>query len=718
MTQFSTRTHRILAAALKGAENISSDVFDVNTPFENILLLDIPEITDDLFSNEELLQESQKVETECYEAQVIEADCDETRVADIEKPNEDAVIPSSPIKDCSLQDSRLCPQEHNGNINEASVNTETSIYNEENIRPIRTRKKKHLVDKDCWKENQNKIKREKGQEYLGRKKEDGIWSQIKKSKRKMGPRCCCKLSTTVFKKSQQLQCYKLTEEDRHEIFTKFWDRMNWSQRRTFVNLQVKNEQTKRHRNRVDEQKSRRNFSSKYFLNKGEDSIRVCKRMFLSTIGMGERMINIWKYSDVSSKAAKAVSSEAQADNPTNVSKRTKMKECLKEFFNALPKMESHYCRKNTSKLYLERTWKSKSELYKCYKNIWCKENNYDHLSIASFSYLFDELNLALFTPKKDECDKCVSYRSGNLSEKLYQIHQEKKTEAREAKDADKVSDNHVFCMDLQAVLLSPKSNVSSLYFKTKLMVHNFTIYNMKTKDAYCFIWHEAAGGVTANIYATIICYFIKDCILKTVKPNESIILWSDGCTSQNRNSTLANALLNMAVHYHIQIEQKFLEKGHTQMEADSIHSAIERKLKKTDINVPADYVGVCLQAREHPRPYIVKYLDYSFFKNFDDINFLKSLRPGRKVGDPVVTDIRAIKYLPDERILYKLRHPEEYCPLEYRHVPKPASCSFEDLPSMYQGPIAIKSDKFEHLQILKMSLLPDYHKFYDELIFK
>lgn len=119
------------------------------------------------------------------------------------------------------------------------------------------------------------------------------------------------------------------------------------------------------------------------------------------------------------------------------------------------------------------------------------------------------MNLSLFKTKKDECDKCVSYRTGNVLEVEFLIHQEKKKEAREAKDADKNSENEVYCMDMQAVLLSPKSNVSSLYFKTKLMVHNFTIYNMKTRDGYCFIWHEAAGGGSSNEFASILCFFLS-----------------------------------------------------------------------------------------------------------------------------------------------------------------------------------------------------------------
>lgn len=158
------------------------------------------------------------------------------------------------------------------------------------------------------------------------------------------------------------------------------------------------------------------------------------------------------------------------------------------FFNALPKLESHYCRKSSSKLYLEPNWTSKSGLYHCYKENWCKERNTLPLPYPLFSNMFDDLNLSLFTPKKDQCDICMSYTTNNLDEVTCKNHLTKKDEALAEKESDKSSENKiVFTMDLQSVLLCPKSNVPSLYFKTKLIVHNFTLFNLKSKEGYCYL---------------------------------------------------------------------------------------------------------------------------------------------------------------------------------------------------------------------------------------
>lgn len=151
----------------------------------------------------------------------------------------------------------------------------------------------------------------------------------------------------------------------------------------------------------------------------------------------------------------------------------------RDFFKTLPKLESHYCRKFSSKLYLEPHWKSKAQLYTFYKNVWLKAHRRSEqpAGLTLFKYIFEELNLSLFSPKKDEWDICVAYRTPNVSEEIYQQHRPKKDEARNEKEKDKESLNQVFTMDLQSVLLCPQSNMSALYYKTKLILHNFTFLN-------------------------------------------------------------------------------------------------------------------------------------------------------------------------------------------------------------------------------------------------
>jgi hypothetical protein len=216
-----------------------------------------------------------------------------------------------------------------------------------------------------------------------------------------------------------------------------------------------------------------------------------------------------------------------------------------------------------------------------------------------FLKFFHDMNLSIYTPKKDLCDVCVAHDTQNLNDEKYQEHQELKKEARAEKEKYKETEGiFVFTKDLQSVLLCPKSTVSAMYYKTKLIVHNFTLYDLKTQDGYCFLWNESEGGLTSNEFSSIVVHFLKNKVIpKITDKSQTIILYSDGCTSQNRNATLANALLNVSVTHKITIIQKYLLKWHTQMEVDSMHSCIEKKVRNFKVNIPADYVTLCQVAR-------------------------------------------------------------------------------------------------------------------------
>ncbi|CAH1115152.1 unnamed protein product [Psylliodes chrysocephalus] len=71
--------------------------------------------------------------------------------------------------------------------------------------------------------------------------------------------------------------------------------MSWEQRTVYIDMLVQKEETKRQRNRKDEDKSRRDFIWLYFLQTlNEKRFRVCKIMFENTLGINERSVIYWK----------------------------------------------------------------------------------------------------------------------------------------------------------------------------------------------------------------------------------------------------------------------------------------------------------------------------------------------------------------------------------------------------------------------------------------
>lgn len=187
----------------------------------------------------------------------------------------------------------------------------------------------------------------------------------------------------------------------------------------------------------------------------------------------------------------------------------------------------------------------------------------------------------------------------------------------------------MFCIDMQAVKLVPQSNANSSYYKMKLQVHNFTIYNVITHESHNYLWDETEGNLNSSTFTTCIIKYLEN--VTTQYPEiHHIIIYSDGCCYQNRNVVLSNVLLSFCVEKTITIEHKYLVVGHTQMECDATHSVIERKLKNKQINLPSQLVDLMKCARKTPFPLEVHHLNHTFFLDYESIpKRYTSIRPGK-----------------------------------------------------------------------------------------
>jgi hypothetical protein len=92
--------------------------------------------------------------------------------------------------------------------------------------------------------------------------------------------------------------------------------------------------------------------------------------------------------------------------------------------------------------------------------------------------------------------------------------------------------------------------------------------------------------VSSNEFSS--CYI--DLISSHIPQFKHFILISDGCNYQNRNRILSSVLSDTARLNNVTIEHLYLEKGHTQMEADSVHSTLESYFNPP-IYAPSDYIS-------------------------------------------------------------------------------------------------------------------------------
>lgn len=624
--------------------------------------------------------------------------------------NTDPVCPNTTVPPVVV----VAPNEPSSQATSSPVEDNDIACAEEEAPKSRPRQKRKPEE---WKQNVKKRMREQGLEYT---KKDGSINPA----REMKETCKCK--------SKGKECALLTDEERKQIFKYVWS-LTWSEKRNFAYGMIDQYPTKK--KTTQQPMKNRQSTLHYCLKKDGRKIPVCSKMFMNTTALTSHFIRSLfernggedETSTIVDPCCSRISTLNSRKRPENANyKRGEAKrEFLNQFLDSLPKMPSHYCRKSSSKLYLERCFRSLVDVYDHYK-LFCQEHGEQPFKITAFKEVFYSKNLSLFKPKKDRCNTCIGFETGNISHEEWKDHMQQKDEAlaEKQKDKERAIESHkardrrfaAFCMDLESVLLAPSTEASAMYFKTKLSVHNFTVYNMATGAVSCYVWNETEGGVTANEFASCIINHLRN-----MGHYEEITIFSDGCTYQNRNVFLSNAIQQYVNETGITVQHKYLVRGHTHMEVDNSHSLIERALKGKTINVPYDYVQIMVSARKNPSPFEVFYLTHEFFMDYSDVGPYKTIRPGRKKGDATVTDVHCYKYHPQTDsnkapLQFKIRFNDE---LQDIPIPRDFSKNENKLPTrLYNGKLPIPLSKFKHLQELKSVIGKDYHPFYDQLLHK
>ncbi|KAL3995807.1 RISC-loading complex subunit TARBP2 [Sarotherodon galilaeus] len=551
-----------------------------------------------------------------------------------------------------------------------------------------------------WKKNVIKEKRLKGENYKNTMGQE-------RPPKAMGPPCT---SQHCFKSTTR-SCELLTEVERRGIFNNFWSMPSWETRKVYIQTVVENVPIKQKKGGVD---SRRTTSLLYHLQLSDRcKIPVCKNLFCSTLGIALRTIGSWLTAGMKPNTHTQPNPKINKTGP-HMPISDGDQAFLKEWLSGIPTVPSHYCRQVPSyqnKKFLEPGTVLR-ELHKEYQNA-ANENGKRAVSETYFRKVFGEQDYSVFIPKKDQCDICVSAKVGNTDEDALATHLRLKSQAQAEKAADKNESSDtlsVWTMDLQRVLLCPQTKASTMYYKTKLQMHNFTCFNMNNRDGYCYAWEEHEGSLSSEVFAHLQSNHFES-VLQANRNIEKVIVWSDGCGYQNRCATISNAYLYLAMKHGVSIEQKFLVAGHTQMECDSMHSLIERRIVQ-DVYTPRDYVVIFEAARINPSPYRVTQLYHNDFMKLSG-TYVTNIRPGKKVGDPTVHDLRALQYLTDGRIRYKLDFESDWEDLP-RRISIPDNKPFKWIP-LFPAQLPITLRKYSDLQSMKNVLPRVAHKYYDDL---
>lgn len=551
-----------------------------------------------------------KDETEKESNLQIETETKTMKLTNINAENEE----DEDEKDFSSDDSVADPNyQIENNDFSSDENKEENISRELNQNITRKRK----AQPKLWKTNVAKRLRNAGKEYVG--KNNKVIRE-----RRLGPGCTekCKLKCNT----------KFDNETRRHIFEEYYKLPDLQSKRTFVALNMSSIAPKYQYKKGQ----RRNNNAFYMRDKDGEKIRVCKSFFMSTLDVSDRFIRT--VVDKSRSDVSGIIMEDRRGKHGNHSRvDNNIKDGVRHFIKAIPKIESHYCRADTRKEYIDGS-KNIAEIYRDYVKQ-CEEKREASANYTMFNRIFnDNFNIAFYQPKKDQCEDCVAYGNATGEDKnrlkpKYDNHLKEKELSRieKANDKKKAEDKGsiiVAIYDLQAVMPCPRGDVSNFYYVSKLNTFNFTIYETNNKNALCYVWHEGEANRGATEIGTCVLEYLKSLRRNgTSEDKLDIIFYSDNCCGQQKNKFIISMYMYAVstLDYISSITHKFLIKGHTQNEGDSVHSVIEKSITKTlksgPIYTPDQYISIIRTAKKKGPPYKVIEMDH---KSFYDIKSLAS----------------------------------------------------------------------------------------------
>ncbi|KAL4721433.1 hypothetical protein ACJJTC_013056 [Scirpophaga incertulas] len=139
-------------------------------------------------------------------------------------------------------------------------------------------------------------------------------------------------------------CDSITNEKRKSIFDYFWS-LTKTRRRDWLVSMTQKIPIKRKRSQDSDKRS---YSYKYSITEGEGKRTVCLQFLAATLDVGIKFI---QYTVQTSESGLSKEDNRGRCEPFNKTKESTITSVV-NFLKALPAVPSHYCRKNSSRVYL------------------------------------------------------------------------------------------------------------------------------------------------------------------------------------------------------------------------------------------------------------------------------------------------------------------------------------------------------------------------------
>nr|CAI5828727.1 unnamed protein product [Callosobruchus analis] len=301
--------------------------------------------------------------------------------------------------------------------------------------------------------------------------------------------------------------------------------------------------------------------------------------------------------------------------------------------------------------------------------------------------------------------------SKKISTYLSMLQYQIASDAEFAKDVN--HDLTVIAFDLMSTLPTPHLSTGVCYYKRQLWTYCFNINNLSTGDSYMYIWDEPKASRGPAEIGTCIIHFMQ-----TYVKTSQVIMYSDQCGGQNRNTKLAlicNHIIQSKKTTVQSIDYKFLISGHTYLACDRDFDLIEKSKKSfNDIFIPSDWIKVITNARKK-NPFKIITLNHTDFISTE-------LLQKNIVNHKEALSGRPVNWLKFQWLRYQLENPytilfketlnSDFAEFEIIDLKKRGKVEIiQDLPLLYPNGREIEILKYKNLIDLLPYIPPILHKF-------
>lgn len=393
------------------------------------------------------------------------------------------------------------------------------------------------------------------------------------------------------------QCHSfISEETRQVLFAKYWSLKDKMLQWYFLSKLTSTLGISKRKVLAEEDDNyyRNNTYHYYLPDCNNNRFQVCQKMFVDTFDVSVRVVRT---------AISKSSPDKRGKHPHHKKLDSALVDSVKSHIKSFPMVESHYCRADSNRKYLDEHL-NVSKMHRLY--LMGKDpKDKEVASLRQYRDIFNSyFNLSFFKPKKDQCSQCAEWQSSEENAAKYQLHQDsknfvrglKKQDKERSRDKEQGTNVRVLTCDLEKVLYCPQSELGDFYYKRKLSVYNFTIFDCTVKEGHLYVWDMTTGKRGSDETSSFLQHYIENVVSKN-EAIDTIIIYSDSCSGQNKNQFLYTMFYSLAMRLKLTIIHRYLEKGHTQMECDSVHARVEKKIKKQEIFTPSQYYGFMRTAK-------------------------------------------------------------------------------------------------------------------------